>query len=94
MDYNKEIAEARAKLDELISRKAAFQQELLKLKVGDTVYEEGCAGIGFDYYPQTVLEIDVENCRILIHEESIITKKWISSFTLYDEETRSYKWYY
>lgn len=54
------------------------------MEVGDIVYEEsGSGGIHFEYYPQVVRE--VEENRILVHEESINKTKWVSSFYVLED---------
>ena len=85
MDYIAEIEESERKTDELRRRFIKIHEAVSKLKVGDTIYEEGTHG-GFDmeYYPQVILEINYDDAKIFVHEEGIGVKKWRSSFTLFE----------
>jgi hypothetical protein len=66
-----------------------FNLVLRKLSVGDTVYEESPY---FDYFPQIILDIDLEQNKLYVWEESINKEKWIDQFSLL--EKGKYVFYY
>lgn len=94
MNYNEKISEKKNELSELENKKLVFQNILKELKIGDKVYEQQCRYLDYDYHPQIIKEIDIDNCRVLVYEESINVEKWITSFHLYDENFKNYIYYY
>lgn len=57
------------------------------------VYESQIRFLDCDYHPQIIKEIDIDNCKILIYEESIKVKKWRSCFHLYNDLTGEFVFY-
>lgn len=95
MSYKEEILEAEKRLSDLKKRFSKIKKTISTLSVGDTIYEEGThGGWEMEYYPQTILQIDNENAKILVHEKSINVKKWITSFHTLDEKKQKYVYHY
>lgn len=95
MDYKEKIAQAENAVKELKKNFSKLKETVKTLKVGDTVYEEGTHG-GWDmeHYPQQILEIDLENAKLYVHEKSIDKKKWVTSFHTYNEKENKYEYHY
>lgn len=74
-------------MNSLVKKQDKFKQLLTTLKIGDIIYEEQSRFIDYDYHPQTIRKIDIDNCKILTYEESINVEKWIESFHIYNKET-------
>jgi hypothetical protein len=94
MNYKEEILETENKLNNLKNNRDKFQQLLKTLKVGDVVYEEQARFLDYDYHPQIIKEIDIDNCKVLTYEESIKAEKWVTCFHLYNKETRKFDFHY
>lgn len=93
MDYKVEISEAENKVKKFKKDFSKLISVLKKLKVGDTVYEDGCAGMEMEYYPQQILEIDLKKGRLLTYEESIKKTKWVTCFHLINEKNNKFEFH-
>jgi hypothetical protein len=95
MDYKEKILQAENTVKELKEKFSKLKAIVKTLKVGDTVYEMGTHG-GWDmeYYPQEILEIDLENAKLHVHEKSIDKKKWVQSFHTYNDKESKYEYHY
>jgi len=90
-----DITETKARLEHLLERKEKFQALLRTLEIGGEVYLSGAHG-GWDeeYYPQVIKQIDVEGCKIQVHEKSINVTKWVSTFYTYNDTTKKFEYRY
>ena len=82
------IQNLQAELAMLIDQKIKIQEKLRLLAVGDVVAEEGSYG---DYFDLKILEIDLENCMLFVHDLSITSRvyqKWISGADIDFNHTR------
>ena len=91
MSLKIEIDQTFDKLEKLLERRQKLIDVISKLSVGDTVYEDGSYG---DMFPQVVVEIDLENLKLLTHEVGINKTKWVYGVTIFNEETREYEYIY
>jgi len=51
--------------------KIQFQLYLNTLNIGDTVYDQQPRYIEYNYHPQVIKQIDIENCELLVTENGI-----------------------
>jgi len=92
MSYSDKIEKLEIEINSLKTSKEIFLEKLKTLSVGDTVYIAGGHG-GFDteYFPQEILDIDLENTKLIVLEKSINRKSEIDGF--YMEEGDSFKYF-
>lgn len=89
--YSQKITELFNEMEKLVEQKKKFEEILRNLVVGDIVYESGSYD---DMFPQTIIEIDMENLKLYTYEESIKKYQWVTSFYLFDEDSKRFVPYY
>jgi len=79
--YNDKIAKIEEQLVKIKEDRELFLKELLKLKPGDIVH----ISESYDFFPQRILKIDLENLSLTVIEESINKISVINSFFVENE---------
>lgn len=85
-NYPTKIAKVQKELDMLKEKQKLFLEELKKLKTGDIVHISDSG----DFFPQRIIEVDLNNMQLNVIEESIDRESTITGFYILENNNFRY----